>query len=316
MNWLTFEIILFSGIATVLFITLFWIFIKRFFKERTKESDVLLIGGPAIALTFFIVMLAFPYPSYMLRRCLLSIFILGLADDFFNLKPTIKLVVELVVALALVSDGIVLHLIGIFPIDCILTIGWIVFMTNAFNLSDNMDMSLCSIVFTTSLMIILLLNPDKQITTICYCMIGCMLGFWPYNIKPARVYLGDSGSLFLGFLFSYISIIVGNKYTGIDRGLMPIFLLFTPFVDTIFVMITRTLKGKSIFRGGKDHLSHNFKFHFYNSVSMSILILSFITFIGIINVKLNNKLLMLWTAVCISLLIIGIYKKNNSVRRI
>lgn len=272
---MTILLIFLTAVITFIFIIMFSSFVKVFFKKRVKVTDIVLTGGPAIILTF---LLTVPLSS-SLKICLIIIFLLGLVDDIWNLKPLRKLIVEILLAYVITQNEITLELTDNLLINDILTIGWIVFMTNAFNLSDNMDGNLCSIIFAISSGIIIL-NPDKNIMIMCYCLMGCMLGFFSFNWKPATVYMGDSGSLFLGFLFAYISIYIANPYNGIDKILTPIFLLFVPFIDTVFVMISRTLKGKSIFQGGKDHISHNLA-RLYNE-EIAVLLLSFISFMSIV----------------------------------
>ena len=300
-----------SMLITFILILVFSAFIKTFFKKRIKATDIVLTGGPAIIVTFFIMVPLLP----VLKYCLLVIFILGLLDDIFNLKPFPKLIVEFICAAFLVSDCAVITLTNNMIVNNVITMIWIVFITNAFNLSDNMDGLLTSLVFFMSLFICIFLSPPIIIQVMCLTLIGCCLGFIFFNIKPAIIYLGDSGSLFLGFLFAYISIIIGNQYSGIERGLIPIFLLLTLVMDTIFVSITRTLKGKSIFQGGKDHLSHILLLCF-GFKSISVILLSLISFIGIINIYINNKLLMLWTIICLLLFVIGVYKYSKSIEDI
>jgi len=141
-----------------------------------------------------------------------------------------------------------------------LTLFWIVGVTNSFNLLDNIDGLAVGIAAIASLMLFssALIFSNNPLGIIGLVLSGAALGFLPYNFHPAKIFMGDSGSMFLGYSLAVISI------TGITRHLsnllitmiVPVLILSVPIFDTIFVMIARRLQGRSIFEGGKDHTSH------------------------------------------------------------
>jgi UDP-GlcNAc:undecaprenyl-phosphate GlcNAc-1-phosphate transferase len=129
-------------------------------------------------------------------------------------------------------------------IDVVLSMFWIVGLTNAFNLMDNMD-GLCGGVSLVALSFLAALVPSPVV----FALVGITGGFLVFNFPPAKLFMGDCGAYFLGVNLACLSM-----DTGLGKG--AVFLLLVPIADTTFVTIRRLLKGKSPARGGLDHLSH------------------------------------------------------------
>lgn len=189
------------------------------------------------------------------------LFIVGLADDRFHFTPYTKLFTQIIAGCIAIFFGIVIGLPINFLLTIPLTLFWIVAVTNAFNLLDNIDGLAAGIAGISSLMLffssILFSNNPLGILALILC--GASLGFLPYNFHPARIFMGDSGSMFLGFSLAVISIAGTNRHISnfLIILLMPVLILCVPIFDTIFVMITRKLQNRKIFEGGKDHTSHH-----------------------------------------------------------
>jgi UDP-GlcNAc:undecaprenyl-phosphate GlcNAc-1-phosphate transferase len=144
-------------------------------------------------------------------------------------------------------------------INGFLTSIWIVTIINALNFMDNMDglATSLSIVISFSLFIVSYLNGQYLVAALCVALVAACIGFLFWNRRPASIYLGDAGALYLGFLLAAISIRVDvNSDTEIIRVLVPLLLFAIPVIDITQVVISRVSKGKSPFEGGRDHLSH------------------------------------------------------------
>lgn len=188
-------------------------------------------------------------------------------DDVRDLPAISKLIIQIIAAIIVVKSGIVIDNISIPFINneifsIILTIGWIVGITNAINLIDGLDgLSVgISLIACISLLIIFFLNGSLLISIIMItALAGALLGFLPYNYNPARTFTGDVGSNFIGYCLSIISILgTANTYT-ISVILAPLIVLALPVCDTIFAIIRRTIREKSlkaIITPDANHLHH------------------------------------------------------------
>ena len=185
----------------------------------------------------------------------------GLVDDLRSLRPPVKLVTQIALAAVLVQLGFVLRLTGVPILDMLLTIFWLVGVTNAFNLLDNMDglaagMAVIAGAFRLTLF---LLDGDIAAATMTAGFVGAVTGFLVRNAPPARIFMGDAGSLFLGFFLSGLCLVVDAAYysRGITAVLaVPVLLVLMPIFDTTFVTVTRLLRGQPVSQGGRDHTSH------------------------------------------------------------
>jgi len=233
--------------------------------DRWSDKIVPVSGGVAIALTMtpMLVIKSFEYsfPNKLIIGLFgaLAMFFLGLYDDIFELKSFQKLILQILIVMIVVSFGVKVSMFGK-PFNFIITVFWILGLTNAFNLLDNMDgLSGGITVISSSFLGVYFLNfGNFALAFVSFTVSASFLGFLVFNFNPARIYLGDSGSLIAGYLLSIISIL-GTKESGASLLiiiLFPILILIVPIIDTLFVSITRRLRGQPIFEGGKDHISH------------------------------------------------------------
>jgi UDP-GlcNAc:undecaprenyl-phosphate GlcNAc-1-phosphate transferase len=185
----------------------------------------------------------------------------GLVDDFRPLRPPVKLVAQIALAGLLVELDFVLRVTGVPVLDVVLTVAWVVGITNAFNLLDNMDglaagMAVIAGVFRLALF---LLVGDLAAASMTAGFVGAVMGFLVRNLPPARIFMGDAGSLFLGFFLSGLCLVIDAAYysRGITAVLaVPVLLMLIPIFDTTFVTVTRLLRGQPVSEGGRDHTSH------------------------------------------------------------
>jgi len=231
------------------------------------------MGGVAIAASFYLAVLAvLPFlpaagilSKYLpLLICAFLVFTLGLVDDIYHLAPQSKLVGQIIAASFLVFFGFKIDWFESYTFNTFFSVFWIVGITNAFNLLDNMDGLSAGIAFIASLFlaVITLLNlgsgsGNGHLLLIALYM-GALLGFLLYNFHPASIFMGDSGSLFIGFLLAGLTTHhrVFHSTHFLPIIMVPVLILFIPILDTGFVSVMRTIFGRSIARGGRDHSSH------------------------------------------------------------
>jgi UDP-GlcNAc:undecaprenyl-phosphate GlcNAc-1-phosphate transferase len=182
----------------------------------------------------------------------------GLVDDFVPLKPSTKLTAQIATACLVVALGITLPVSGSAVVDALLTILWIVAVTNAVNLLDNMD-GLCAGVVAIAA-IGFAWSGVGQPHTAAYAaaIAGACAAFLVYNFKPASIFLGDAGSLFLGCSLAVLSALAGRSGPAgiVPAVAVPAILLLIPLFDSVFVTLSRKLSARSPSVGGRDHTSH------------------------------------------------------------
>ncbi|MBI5748323.1 MAG: hypothetical protein HZA00_04295 [Nitrospinae bacterium] len=232
-------------------------------EDRWHKKPTALLGGIAIWASWLIVTTFFiPQFNYKLPILLsaTAIFILGLIDDIVKLNPQVKLVGQIIIASSLTLSGIVIEIIPYPVISIPFTILWLVGITNSFNLLDNMDGLSAGIaaIASASLGIFLVQSGNYSVAPLAFILTGASLGFLIYNFNPAKIFMGDCGSMFLGFLLSSTAIIGTWREASnlIATMVVPLLVLGIPIFDTTFVTLTRKLRGKAISDGGKDHISH------------------------------------------------------------
>jgi UDP-GlcNAc:undecaprenyl-phosphate GlcNAc-1-phosphate transferase len=188
-----------------------------------------------------------------------AMFALGLVDDLMPLKPSTKLTAQIAIACAVLTAGAVLDWTESAVVNALLTIVWVVGITNAFNLLDNMD-GLCAgiaaiagIAFASSIGF-----AEPSLVRYAGLLGGAGAAFLVFNFKPASIFMGDSGSLFIGSSFAVLAIVSEhNAQSGVLSSVaVPALLLLIPIFDTAFVTVSRKLSARSASTGGRDHTSH------------------------------------------------------------
>jgi len=234
---------------------------------KIHPKPVPYLGGLAIWLAFIVTLLGVRllthFPTGTLRN-LRGIFyggtlimVLGLIDDIWKLDYRVKFFGQFIASLILIIYNIRIEFVSSLPLSIFLTIFWVVGITNAINIIDIMDGLAAGVAITAGLAFSFIALPTEKIYVnfAALALAGSCLGFLRYNWQPARIFMGDSGSLFIGFILAAISL--GESYTTINNiGLFaPLLVLGIPIYDTLLVIFFRMLKGKSIFAGSLDHFS-------------------------------------------------------------
>jgi UDP-GlcNAc:undecaprenyl-phosphate GlcNAc-1-phosphate transferase len=232
-------------------------------EDRWHSQPTPLLGGIAIYVASTVVILWFAQRDVRLLGLVVGgtlLFITGLIDDFKRLRPHTKLIVQILAACVLIVSGVQIGTpwVALFAIP--LTILWVVGITNAFNLLDNMDgLSAGTAVIAAASLLAFSVEVGKpDLAMLCLALGGGALGFLLYNFNPARIFMGDSGSMYLGFTLSGITLL-GSREMASDIFfvlLVPAAILGLPIFDTTLVTIVRTLEGRPLSQGGRDHLSH------------------------------------------------------------
>jgi UDP-GlcNAc:undecaprenyl-phosphate GlcNAc-1-phosphate transferase len=245
-----------------------WICTKRgWFSEprpdRWHKGKPCRFGGVAIYSSLLLSAAVFlPGESRQLWKLLglaSGVFVLGLVDDIVGLTPRKKFLFQLLAASGALALGVVYPFREFMLINMAVSFLWIIAVTNAFNLLDNMDglsagVALISIVY---LMIIFFVYGANSYLVLLAALGGAIGGFLVFNFYPARIFMGDAGSLLIGFLMGTISLLDVTHLSGITAFLfVPVLVLMIPLFDTIFVTVTRKLRGQPVSQGGIDHSSH------------------------------------------------------------
>jgi UDP-GlcNAc:undecaprenyl-phosphate GlcNAc-1-phosphate transferase len=187
-------------------------------------------------------------------------FAAGFLDDRVRLRPASKLLGQVVGAAVVISFGAVYPLTGWIALNVLVTVFWFLAITNALNLLDNMDGVAAGVACIGSIFLggIFLTQGQVGLAAVCAALAGATLGFLPYNFNPASIFMGDSGSLVLGSIIASLGVLYpSTAAVGIVPVLfVPVFIVIIPIVDTLLVTTTRTLAGRPISSGGRDHTSH------------------------------------------------------------
>ncbi|HCQ30017.1 MAG TPA: hypothetical protein DIU39_07005 [Flavobacteriales bacterium] len=210
-------------------------------------------------------------------------FLMGLADDAYNTRPLLKFITQVICGLVLLYSGIKIHLFDNEFLNGFLTIFWVVAMMNSLNMLDNMDaITTLTSISVTAFMIFSYLQQtvsDAFILVILVGILASLLAFLPFNWHPSKMYMGDTGSQFLGFILSALSILlVWNNnlnfaYENSLTGLILTVTVFTvPIVDTTMVSVTRIARGSSPFVGGKDHTTHRLSYLNFSDRQVALIV--------------------------------------------
>jgi UDP-GlcNAc:undecaprenyl-phosphate GlcNAc-1-phosphate transferase len=246
--------------------------------RHTHTHPLPRLGGVAIFLTFLPGALAYlPFSrlmhlSFSIRAYLgmlvsvVLIFLMGAYDDLRPLKPKVKIAVQAGAAILLYVGGLGIHYFesvfgGHFlaeAADVSVTIVWVLLITNAFNLIDGLDglaagsaMISAIVVFAAAVS-----THNTFVTFLVIVLVGAILGFWPFNRYPATIFMGDSGSLFIGFLLSALAMAATSSKTSLTDIAVPVLAFGLPILDVTLAVSRRLLRGNQLFRGDTDHIHH------------------------------------------------------------
>jgi UDP-GlcNAc:undecaprenyl-phosphate/decaprenyl-phosphate GlcNAc-1-phosphate transferase len=249
-------------------------FVNRPRADRWSRREVALMGGLGIAVaTLLTIALArvadvpAGFEEWLLRPEIAAFLVgatficgLGFFDDLVSFKPSTKMIGQIACASLLIASGLRLQWTGFEVVNVVLTFFWVIGITNAFNLLDNMDGLSAGTGSIASLFCVALFAIDGHLepAVVAAVLAGTTAGFLVFNFNPASIFMGDSGSLFIGFMLAGLTLI-DTRTSGADLFAVvavPTVLLAIPIFDTSLVTIVRKLSGRSISQGGRDHTSH------------------------------------------------------------
>ena len=261
-------------------------------KRTVHKVEVPRIGGYAIYISSLIGMVIFLKTDPQINAILIAsflVFFVGLFDDVHDLSPKTKLIVELIAALIVILYGdIYLKGFDFLPANWppilpgAITVLWIVGITNAINLIDGLDglSPGISIIVLFTISITSLTSGRTDIASLSLVLAGAIMGFLFYNFHPAKIFLGDCGALYIGFMISVISLLgFGyNVSTFFTLG-APIVVLMVPIMDTLIAIIRRKVHHKKFSEADKAHLHHNLMFKLKLGHRKSVIVLYGVTFL-------------------------------------
>ena len=241
--------------------------------RRMHDHPIPRMGGLAIFFGFIASTLLFVEMTPQIRGMLLGaviIVVLGIFDDIYSLKASLKFVIQIIAALVAVMSGNVIEIISnpnVFSANLYWDLGWlaypatviwIVAITNAVNLIDGLDGLACGVstISSMTLLVIAMSVGEVPIALMVAALCGGCLGFLPYNLNPAKIFMGDTGSTFLGFVLAVISVQGLFKLYTIISFVVPFLMLGLPIFDTCFAFIRRIAHGQSPMHADRSHVHH------------------------------------------------------------
>jgi len=256
--------------------------IDRPSERKMHKAPIPVGGGVAIYLSFFVTILVatimFPLSGQTFTprdmSILFSLFLggtltmlVGLIDDILNMPPKVKLLCQIIIGLIVISFGVSITFIKnplggffYFPhwLSIIVTLFWIVGIMNAINLLDGLDGLLAGVstISATIFFIVAMMKGQILVAILMAALAGATLGFLRYNFNPAQLFMGDTGSLFLGILFACLSVMGALKGTTTVALFVPVFIMGLPILDTLWAIVRRALKKQPIFKADKGHIHH------------------------------------------------------------
>lgn len=306
---------------------------RRMHKKPTPR-----IGGLAIIFGFTVATLCFAQPSRQLYGTLAGaaiIAVMGVIDDCKNLPAKLKFVIQIIAALVVVFAGDIKIDVFTNPnflsdnpywvlpewLSVTLTVIWIVFITNAVNFIDGLDglAAGVSAIMSISLVFISIRVGEYSIAILGIALMGSCFGFLPFNFNPAKIFMGDTGSTFLGFMLATLSIQGVFKSYAVISFAVPLLILGLPLFDALFAMIRRILRGQSPMTADRGHLHHRLVDMGFSQKQTVFILYAISGVLGITAVLLAEsgvlRALLLVICVLILLLIGSMIGKNSYVHQ-
>jgi len=245
---------------------------------KTQREPVPYLGGLAVFLAFLLALGMVVDFDVEVLALLLSGTIaatLGLIDDFGVLTPFSKVVGQVVAVFVLLKSGVMVHVV-ILPwwARLLLTVVWLVGMSNAFNLADIMDglAGGLGVIAGIFLLAVAVMNGRWTVAAFTVVLIGALLGFLRFNFPPATIYLGDCGSLFLGLTLGALAMVMDYTTRNPLGWLAPLYILALPVVDVAYVIVLRLRAGRRIYHGSPDHFPLRLRKRLGGSTTATVLV--------------------------------------------
>jgi UDP-GlcNAc:undecaprenyl-phosphate GlcNAc-1-phosphate transferase len=241
--------------------------------RRVHDHPIPRMGGLAIFLGFLLSVILFAHIDRQIRGILIGAVVIvatGAVDDVISLRAVVKLVLQIVAAVIAVAHGVVIDVVmnpivfagaehislGILGIP--ITLLWIVAVTNAVNLIDGLDGLAVgvSMIASITMLVVALVVAEPNVAVILACLAGACIGFMPYNLNPAKIFMGDTGALLLGYVLSTMSAVGMFKFYAIVSFLVPVLALAVPILDISFAFTRRILRGQNPMTPDRGHFHH------------------------------------------------------------
>ena len=257
--------------------------------NKSHAHPTPLLGGVAIFCAFFVAvvtkkgLVTHGHVLAMLAGCGLLL-VIGLIDDRFGMMPNVKLLGQFLAALIVIKAGVRAEFFGNYYLDVVFTYVWIIGITNAFNLLDNMNGLSAGIASIAAIFfgIVAYWTGQPMVCALSFGLAGATLGFLKHNFPKASIFMGDTGSLIIGYLLATISILASWKTDTLSTSLIvPLLILGYPIFDTTLVTVMRMIEKRSIFQGGKDHSSHRLALLGLRKFRAVLVIYLFCIFLGL-----------------------------------
>lgn len=271
--------------------------------RRVHDHPIPRMGGLAIFIGFIISVLLFADISRQVQGILIGTVIIvftGVLDDILSLKYWVKLIAQLAAAVVAVAHGVVIDVLSnpnIFSENAWLVMGylsipvtilWIVGITNAVNLIDGLDGLACGVstISSVTMLVVALMVSEPQVAVLLAALVGACLGFIPYNLNPAKIFMGDTGALLLGYLLATVSIMGMFKFYAVMTFLVPVLALALPLFDTLFAIIRRLFHGQNPMTPDRGHLHHRLIDHGLSQKQAVAVLYAFSALLGLTAVVL------------------------------
>lgn len=242
-------------------------------KRRVHDHPIPRMGGLAIFIGFLLSVVLFADITTQVQGILLGtivIVVVGAIDDILSLRAIVKLLGQILAAVIAVLHGVIIEFfmnpnifggseyLALELLSIPFTILWIVGVTNAVNLIDGLDGLACGVstIACLTMFVVALLVSEGNVAIILAALMGACLGFLPYNFNPAKIFMGDTGALLLGYVLATTSAIGMFKFYAVVTFLVPVLALAVPLVDTAFAFCRRILHGQSPFTPDRGHFHH------------------------------------------------------------
>ncbi|MEG1633577.1 MAG: MraY family glycosyltransferase [Oscillospiraceae bacterium] len=241
--------------------------------RRVHDHPIPRMGGLAIFLGFLISVLLFVDITRQMRGILLGAVVIvacGAIDDVISIRAWIKLLVQIAAAVIAVLHGVVIEvlrspnllnqeqalILGALAIP--FTILWIVGITNSVNLIDGLDGLAVGVstIASLTMFVVALLVSEGNVALILAALMGACVGFMPYNLNPAKIFMGDTGALLLGYVLATVSVVGMFKFYAVVTFVVPLFALALPLVDTSWAFFRRLLHGQNPMKPDRGHIHH------------------------------------------------------------
>ena len=232
--------------------------------RKVHHQPTPLLGGAAIYGGFVVALLIFGGRAEIRQMVGIvlgatAVSIMGVIDDARGLRPSVKLLGQLLAAMIVVVSGLRVQLFPSEVLNIAITLLWIAGISNALNLLDNMDglSGGLAAIAAAHFLLLAALNGQFLVGALSAALLGACIGFLRYNFNPASIFMGDTGSLFIGFVLAAVAIKLRFQNTYVVTWMVPPVVLLIPIFDTSLVVVSRLRRGKNPFTTpGKDHLSH------------------------------------------------------------